>query len=188
MSDERIIDGVDYGPLSVLVGAWRGEQGTDVAPEPDGAEVSLFYEHMVFEPVGVVTNAEEQNLAALRYHQVVSRQSNDAVFHNQTGYWMWNPADGLIMQSLTIPRGVCLIAGGSATCTEDETVLTVHAALGDPDWGVVQPPFMREKASTRSFDHRVAVRGDRMHYRETTVMDIYGKRFDHTDENTLLRC
>ena len=35
MSDERIIDGVDYGPLSVLVGEWRGEQGTDVAPRPE---------------------------------------------------------------------------------------------------------------------------------------------------------
>lgn len=187
MSDERVIDGVDYGPLAVLIGAWRGEQGSDVAPGSKGSEVSPFYESLLFEPVGLVTNAEMQNLAALRYHQVVSRKSNDAVFHNQTGYWMWDPSDDLVMQSLTIPRGVCLVAGGVANCADDETVLTVRAALGDPDWGVVQPPFMRDNASTVSFDHRVTIRQDRLQYFETTVLDIYGERFDHTDENTLVR-
>ena len=47
MSQE--IDGVDYGPLTLLVGAWRGDKGMDVAPEPDGEEQSPYYESLVFE-------------------------------------------------------------------------------------------------------------------------------------------
>ena len=64
----------------------------DVAPEPDGTEHNPFYEQLLFEPIGTVTNAEQQTLAALRYHQVVLRKSNDKVFHNETGYWLWDAA------------------------------------------------------------------------------------------------
>ncbi len=62
---------VDYGPLAPLIGTWKGDKGMDVAPEPDGAEDSPYYETIIFEDIGVVTNAERQDLAVLRYHQVV---------------------------------------------------------------------------------------------------------------------
>jgi hypothetical protein len=51
----------------------------------------------------------------------------------------------------------------------------------------VQSPFMRDHARTLAFRHRITVDGDRLTYTETTVVDIYGKRFDHTDTNTLTR-
>ncbi len=73
---------VDYGPLTALIGSWRGDKGMDVAPEPDGEENNPYHETLSFEAVGDVTNAESQRLAALRYHQVVRRNSNDKVFHN----------------------------------------------------------------------------------------------------------
>ena len=31
------------------------------------------------------------------------------------------------------------------------------------------------------------MKGDHMHYFESTIVDIYGGRFDHTDENDLVR-
>lgn len=189
MSEARIIDGIDYGPLAVLIGTWEGDKGIDISPEPDGTEENPYYETLVFERVGDVTNAESQTLAVLRYHQVVSRKSNDEVFHDETGYWTWDAATGTVMHSLTIPRGVCLLAGGKAPSSQgSRTVLEVCAALGDKDWGIVQSPFMQENARTVEFRHQISVEGDELVYAETTVLEIYGRTFDHTDNNTLKRC
>ena len=183
------MDDVDYGPLNALIGEWRSDQGMDVSPAyPSGADQSPYQETLLFEPAGQVENAEEQLLSVLRYHQVVMRNSNGKVFHNETGYWMWDPASDLVMQSLTIPRGVCLIAGGKASTTSDGiTTIAVHAALEDTEWQIVQSPFMQKKARTLSFDHTVTRDGDRLLYHETTWLEIYGRRFEHTDKNTLVQ-
>ena len=50
---------------------------------------------------------------------------------------------------------------------------------------MVESPFMHNHARTLSFRHRVVIDGDTLRYHETTVVDIYGKRFEHTDTNTL---
>ncbi len=55
--------------------------------------------------------------------------------------------------------------------------LEVRAAEGE-EWGICQSPFIR---------HRVSVSGDTLSYDETTVLEIYGRRFDHTDANELTR-
>lgn len=181
------IDGVDYGPLFHLAGTWSGDKGMDVAPEPGGEERNPYYETILFEPCGTVTNAESQTLSILRYHEVVRRISNGEVFHNETGYWLWDAEQNLVLQTLTIPRGVCLVAGGSARETDDGVAIEVHAAKSDANWPIIEPPFMRDNASTIAFNRTITVSGDRLHYEETTVVDIYGKRFDHTDENDLVR-
>jgi len=183
-----VIDGVDYGPLACLIGTWKGDSGMDVAPEPDDTEHNPYYETITFEAAGDVTNAEEQTLSVVRYHQEVSRKSNDKVFHDQVGYWLWNSATDAVIQTLTIPRAVSLLAGGSATAGDDRTVLNVRAKDGDAEWGIIQSPFMQEKARTLEYRHQLTVMGDRLHYEETTVLDIYGDHhFDHTDQNTLQR-
>ena len=183
-----IIDNVDYGPLAVLVGSWEGDKGVDRAPEPEGEERSPYYESILYEPIGDVDNAETQTLAVLRYHQVVQRKSNDEVFHNETGYWSYDAKTGVIMHSLTIPRGLALLAGGKATTNEDaEVVFEVEAISGDADWGIVQSPFMRDNAHTKRFTHRIEVKGDSMSYKETIYLDIYGRSYDHIDTNQLTR-
>ncbi|MHC5211678.1 MAG: heme-binding beta-barrel domain-containing protein [Planctomycetota bacterium] len=183
-------DDIDYGPLAGLIGTWKGDQGIDVAPEPDGTEESPYHETLVFEGIGEVTNAESQTLAAVRYHQVVRRKSDDEVFHDQVGYWMWDAAERTVMQSLLIPRAVGLIAGGGFGGPADArgpVTLEVSARLGDERWGIVQSPFMGEKARTTEFRHTLTIDGDRLHYAETTTVGIYGKTFEHTDENRLVR-
>lgn len=178
---------IDYGPLAGLIGSWKGDKGLDVSPEPDGAEENPYYETLDCVAAGDVTNYEEQKLAIVRYHQVVWRKSNDEIFHDQVGYWLWDAASATVMQTLTIPRGVSVTAGGTATGS-GPVVLQVRAALGDPDWGVAQSPFMRDRASTVAFEHKVTLDGDRLTYAETTTIEIYGhKRFAHTDTNELLR-
>ena len=135
-----------------------------------------------------MTNAGSQTLSVLRYHQVVSKKSDNQVFHDETGYWMWDSKTDIIMHSLAIPRGVCLLAGGKANFSDGGArVFDVKAASDDQDWGIVQSPFMREKAKTVEFKHNISIKGDELSYSETTVLEIYGKTFDHTDSNILKR-
>ncbi|MBD2857531.1 FABP family protein [Spongiibacter sp. KMU-158] len=183
-----IIDGVDYGPLFGLLGMWRGDRGIDKAPEPDGEDVSPFYETVFFEACGDVDNAETQVLAVVRYHQVVHRKSNDKVFHNESGYWSWDKDSDLIMQSFSIPRGVSVVAGGKAHIDDKgRTVIEVSAKKGDDEWGIVEAPFMRDNASSRSFQKKIILDGDSMIYNEATLLDIYGREYNHTDANRLQR-
>ena len=65
--------------------------------------------------------------------------------------------------------------------------LTVRASLDDNTWGVLQSPFMRDIGRTVSFNHEITVRADRLSYSETTGLEIYGRRFEHTDTNELVR-
>ena len=181
---------IDYGPLQCLIGVWKGDKGMDIAPEPDGTEENSYYETIVFEPVGDVTNAESQLITALRYKQEVRRKSNDKVFHDQTGYWMWDKQNSIVMQSLTIPRGVAVLAGGKTTgisAGSEVVTLNVAAMLDDQDWGIIQSPFMTDHARTLEFSHALTVTGDILSYSERTLIDIYDSHFEHTDNNELLR-
>ncbi|MHC4838004.1 MAG: heme-binding beta-barrel domain-containing protein [Planctomycetota bacterium] len=181
---------VNYGPLAGLIGTWTGDQGMDISPEPDGTEENPYYETIVFEGCGTVENAESQTLAIVRYHQVVTRKADDEVFHDQIGYWTWDASDDTIAQSLAIPRAVTVLAGGTCAAPAnagDAVTLKVSAKAGDTTWGIAQSPFMAKKARTTAFEHTVTIDGDRMHYAETTFLEIYGRGFEHKDENTLTR-
>lgn len=180
---------VDFGPLKDLIGAWTGAEGVDVAPEPDGAETRPYFETITFSAVGTVTNAETQNLATIHYRQTVRRKSDGEVFHDETGYWMWDAAAETVMHSLVIPRAVCVLAGGRYTGKKDadgRTIIEVAAKAGDGDWKIIQSPFMQKNATTKEFRHEVIVGDGKLSYRETTMVDIYGKLFEHTDQNELV--
>jgi len=191
MHECTTIDGINYGPLAVLIGVWQGDKGVDRAPEPDGDERNPYYETLIFEAAGDVTNAEEQTSAIVHYKQVVSRKSNDEVFHHQVGYWLWDSSDNTIIETFTIPRAVAVVAGGTLAAPEDldsELVFQVAADINKGEFGIVQAPFMSRKAKTTAFTHTMTVKGDSMRYTQTTVLDIYGKsNYDHTDLNTLTR-
>jgi len=186
--NDLVYEETDYGPLACLPGVWQGGSGEDIAPEPDGDENNPYYETLTFEAAGDVTNAEEQVLAVVRYHQIVSRISTGKVFHDQVGFWLWEATTGTIMQTLTIPRGVTLLAGGRAIVNNGRTTLRVKAKEGSADWGIIQSPFMQKKARTLEFRHDLTVEGDTLSYDETTVLEIYGNpRYLHTDRNILQR-
>ena len=181
---------IDYGPLVGLIGTWTGDKGVDRSPEPDGTEENPYFETILFEAAGEVKNAEEQVLVIVRYHQVVRRKSDGEVFHDEIGYWTWDARAKTLAHSLTIPRRVCVLAGGDHSGEADadgSVTLRVSAKLGDDTWGVLQSPFMRDKACTVAFEHEIIVKGDRLSYSETTGLEIYGRSFDHTDTNELVR-
>lgn len=180
---------IDYGPLQGLIGTFNGDKGIDIAPDrEDGKEENHFFETITFSPAGEVVNADEQRLAALHYHQIVTRKGDDAVIHNQTGYWMWDKERKLIMHSIAIPRGLCLLASGTAHIDEDGSVLLKAVSdLKHKDYTITQATFLKEKAKTIAFDIKLTLRDDELHYFETTLVDIYGGIFEHTDTNTLTK-
>jgi hypothetical protein len=185
MSDQ---DQVDYGPLQALIGRWSGDRGKDLAPTPEGAEETAYAETLEFEAIGGPTNANEQSLAVLRYHQVVARKDDGEIFHDEIGYWMWDAKVGVVMQSLAIPRGVCLIASGSLSGTREETgALLLEVSTENKGGEIAQSNFMMEKARTTAFFHRITLADGKLHSFENTKLEIYGKSFDHTDENVLVK-
>lgn len=184
------IDGVDYGPIACLIGEWKGERGLDISPdsnEASGIERNPFSETIIFTAAGDVTNANEQVLSIVRYHQIVIRKSTDKQFHDQIGYWTWDSINQTITHSLTIPRGCALLAGGQAKTDGTKTVLSVMAKLENKDFTIAQSDFMLEKARTTAFEMVIEVDGDNMNYRESTMLEIYDKSFDHRDKSQLVR-
>ncbi len=181
MSDDDV---VDFGPLQDLLGTWYGEKGVDIAPEPEDTERNPYYETIVFSAVGDLDNAESEHLIAIHYHQIVSRKSNNKAFHNQTGYWIWNPATNMIMHTLTIPRGVCVVACGSYQ-TLDEGGWAMEVSTEGDFPAIAESLFMNQNARTEAFSMRLQLLNGELSYRMSTQLDIYGREFDHTDINRL---
>jgi hypothetical protein len=185
-----IIDDIDFGPLALLPGCWKGDKGVDIAPSSDGTvDESLFHEELMFETVGHVSNAGQQLLAAVRYHQKVYQKSDNTQFHDQVGYWIWDDSQQTVMFTLTIPRGVALVAGGQfdpESATGGSVFISVESNEGG-DWGVAQSPFMRDNATTKGFKIDMQIDGNKLSYSQTTFLDIYGRSFDHTDKSQLTK-
>ncbi len=182
-----MVDDVNYGPLAELIGTWEGDNGMDISPEPNGSEDSPYAETIVYDAGGSLKNAKTQTIAIVPYLQIVKRKSNGEIFHHQSGYLLYDAAEDLVMQSLVIPRGVCLLAGGTGKVSGDTTIIEVNSTAGKLDWGILQSPFMEKNAKTTAFTNRIEVKGDVMTYKESTMLDIYGKTFDHGDSNVLKR-
>lgn len=183
-----VIDDVDYGPLAQLVGRWIGNRGLDVAPDSDAnPDKTGFSDEIVFTVSGPSENAEEQNLVSVRYHHVVRKLENGRIFHDQIGHWIYEKNTNTIMHSLSIPRAVCLLAGGTYQEENGVSLFDVEARTGSQTYGIVQSPFMLEQATTKAFTMNLSVKGDELNYREVTSLHIYGKDFEHVDQSTLFR-
>jgi hypothetical protein len=183
-----VIDGVDYGPLAQLVGKWLGNKGLDNSPDNKAnADLSPYTDELTFTLAGPAENAEQQQLVAVKYHHVIRKHENGQIFHDQIGHWLYEAATQTVMHSLTIPRGVCLLAGGPFKVDGEVSVFSVAAKAGSDTFGIVQSPFMLDSAKTKTFTLRMSVCGDTLSYREVMSLHIYGKDFEHEDKSTLQR-
>jgi hypothetical protein len=176
----------NLGPLAALAGAWEGE-GLDTHPVAEGGEEERYRERMVFEPIDPQPNGP-QLLYGLRYHVHVNKLDEALTFHDQIGYWLWEPATGTILQTLAIPRGQVAMAAGRAE--PDARRFTVKATLGSPTAGIVSAPFLHESFRTLEYVFTLAVNDDgTITYEQDTLLQIAGRPepFHHTDRNTLRR-
>ncbi len=178
----------ELGPLAALAGVWEGDTGADEAPSDDrGAEQNRFRERITFEPIGAVRN-HEQVLYGLRYATVARRIGETDPFHEEVGYWLWDPAERQVLRCFIVPRGVALIAGGTAEPTA--TSFTLLAEAGSDTYGICSNRFLNSEFKTVRYELTVTILGStRFHYKEDTQLRMPSRSdlFHHTDENTLTR-
>jgi hypothetical protein len=176
------------GPLADLIGTWEGDKGDDVAPSDDrGIENNKFRERIVFEQVGPIQN-HEQNLSVLRYSTKAWRLGEPNTFHEELGYWSWEPGTKELMRSFLIPRGIALIAGGRAEMNANEFHL--EAKNGSCTFGICVNPFLDREFKILSYELNLRILDkNSFSYDEDTVIQIKGKNepFHHRDRNTLRR-
>jgi hypothetical protein len=176
----------NLGPLTPLAGAWEGE-GLDTHPVADGGEDEGYRERIEFEPIDPQPNGP-QLLYGLRYHVHITKRGEVATFHDQVGYWLWEPATKTILQTLAIPRGQVAMAAGTAE--PGARRFTVRATLGSPTAGIVSAPFLHENFRTLEYAITVTVNADgTLGYEQDTVLQIAGRAepFHHVDRNVLRR-
>ncbi len=176
------------GPLAHLIGVWEGDKGDDIAPSDDrGTENNKYRERITFEQVGPVQN-HEQNLHVLRYSTRASRLGEENTFHEELGYWSWEPSTQELMRSFLIPRGIALIAGGKAK--KDARSFHLKSECGSPTFGICVNPFLDREFKILSYEMTLTIEGpDHFSYDQDTVIQIPGQKqpFHHRDKNTLHR-
>jgi hypothetical protein len=177
----------NLGPLARLAGVWEGRKGVDLNPKADGPERREFIERIELQPIDPQTNGP-QLLYGLRYHTHILAPEEDGTFHDQIGYWMWEPATGLVLQSLTIPRGQAVLAGGRASA--DGASLKVAARRGSTEYGIVSSPFLEHAFRTESYELEITFQADgSWSYVSDTLLRVLGQPelFRHRDVNTLIK-
>lgn len=177
----------NLGPLRRLAGEWEAEKGVDVNPKAAGPERRTFIEHVTFDAIDPQTNGP-QLFYGLRYHIHITTKEEAITFHDQIGYWLWEPATGLVLQTLTIPRGQVALAAGKAKPGDDRLVLT--AKRGETEDGICSTAFLEYAFRTENYRIDLSFEGeDSWSYEVRTTLLVHGrdKPFDHHDQNTLRR-
>ena len=176
----------NLGPLRRLAGIWEGTKGVDLNPKADGPERREFTERIEFQPIDPQANGP-QLFYGLRYHTRVLATDEDATFHDQVGYWLWEPATGLVMQTLAIPRGQIAMAAGHAKSDDNTLVLT--ATRGETEYGICSTSFLEKAFRTDSYRIEVTFHPDgSWSYVLDTMLVVHGQGpFQHRDVNTLVK-
>ena len=177
----------NLGPLRRLAGIWEGHRGVDINPKADGPEQREFYERIEMQPIDPQTNGP-QLFYGLRYHTHINAPDEENTFHDQIGYWLWEPATGLIIQTLAIPRGQVAMAAGHAK--PGDTRLVLEAQRGQTDYGICSTTFLEEAFRTDSYRLEVEFHADgSWSYVSDTTLIVRGQDepFLHRDRNTLTK-
>ena len=177
----------NLGPLRRLAGVWEGRKGVDLNPKADGPEQRAYLERIELQPIDPQANGP-QLLYGLRYHIHINTEEELATFHDQVGYWLWEPATGLIIQTLAIPRGQVAIASGQAEARATKLVLT--AERGKTDYGICSTTFLELAFRTDSYRIEVDFHDDgSWSYVSDTILMVKGRDepFTHRDRNTLTK-
>jgi hypothetical protein len=175
----------NLGPLTRMAGIWASADGLDVNPKPAGPERQPFIERYELQPIDAQTNGP-QLYYGLRYHTRIVKPDDPETFHDQVGYWLWEPATGTILLTLSIPRGQAAMAVGQAT--PDAKSFTLEAVRGSLTNGIVSNPFLEQAFRTERYTIKVELHDDgTWSYEQDTLLIIPGQSepFHHTDRNCL---
>ncbi len=178
----------EWGPLAGLIGEWEGDGGLDHAFKHSKEIVfdTTFREKTSFKPFGPVDNGS-QSLYGLDYKSAMWRDDEEDPFHTEVGYWLWDAATGEVMKGFVVPRGIAVLAGGTAAA--DATTFTMHAEIGDPRYAIGENTYLAANASSRTYDVTITVGDGVLTYDQTTMLTMkeFAEPFPHTDKHTLRR-
>ena len=144
----------NLGPLTGMAGIWTSADGMDVNPKPDGPEHQPFIERYELQPIDAQTNGP-QLFYGLRYHTRIVKPDDPETFHDQVGYWLWEPATRAILLTLSIPEGQTAMAVGQAT--PDAKSFTLEAVRGSLTNGIVSNPFLEQAFRTDRYTIKVDI-------------------------------
>jgi hypothetical protein len=177
----------NLGPLRRLAGTWQSAKGVDIAPKAPGPERRQYIERIDMQPIDPQANGP-QLFYGLRYHVHINTEEEDITFHDQVGYWLWEKETGLVLQSLTIPRGQIALASGHAAPGDD--TLVVSAARGRTSYGICSTDFLEYAFRTDSYRLEITFHPDgSWSYVSDTMLTVRGQDapFQHRDRNTLVK-
>ena len=177
----------NLGPLRPLAGLWKGAKGADVNPKADGPEHNSYFETIENIVIDRQNNGP-QVYYGMRYHQFIENPEEEATFHDQVGFWLWEPATTTVIQTLAIPRGQIAMAMG--TVEPDATEFTLSAVRGSTVNGICSNPFLEAAFKTLEYRCKITIHSnDSWSYEYTTVLEPSDKGvpFDHIDTNTVTR-
>lgn len=177
----------NLGPLTGMAGIWQGARGLDVHPNAEGQKKQAYVERLELQPIDPQTNGP-QLLYGLRYHSHVNKPGESKTYHDQVGYWLWEPATGAVIHTLSIPRGQTAMAFGQAAA--DAKSFELVATRGLETFGICSVPFLEYAFKTVEFRIKVTIHDDgTWSYDEDTVLMVRGRDepFHHTDRVTLAK-
>jgi hypothetical protein len=177
----------NLGPLSALAGIWSGSHSLDINPKARGPERQVFVERNEIQPIDPQTNGP-QLFYGLRYHTHIVKPGEIETYHDQVGYWLWEPATGNLIHTLAIPRGQTAMAFGNAT--RDAKAFELVATRGAVTNGICSNPFLEDAFRTVEFRIKVTINPDgTWEYQEDTTLMVRGQSepFHHTDRSVLTK-
>lgn len=175
----------NLGPLTGMAGIWQGTRGLDIKPKAEGPKKQAYVERIELQPIDPQTNGP-QLLYGLRYHVHITKPDQVKTYHDQVGYWLWEPATETVIHTLTIPRGQTAMAAGQAKADAKEFELV--STQGLDTYGICSAPFLNHAFKTVEFRIKVTINPDgTWGYDQDTVLKIVGQAelFHHRDTNTL---
>ncbi len=177
----------NLGPLTGMAGVWEGSRSLGINPKAAGPERQVFVEHTELQPIDPQTNGP-QLLYGLRHHTHIVKPGEIETYHDQVGYWLWEPATGNLIQTIAIPRGQTVMAFGAAA--RDAVSFELTASRGSLTNGICSNPFLEYAFETVEYRIRVTINEDgTWGYEEDTVLKVHGQTepFHHRDRSVLTK-
>ena len=153
----------------------------------EGTEANSFVEHYELHPIDRQTNGP-QLFYGLRYHTHITKPGEFETFHDQVGYWLYEPAAETVTLTLAIPGPRC----SWRRAPQDRATRNSSSppSVGSEVYGILSNPFLDQSFRTVSYRIHVTVNGDgTWSYEEEGMPEIPGRDelFSHVDRNTLTK-
>ena len=172
----------NLGPLRGLAGVWEGAKGLDVNPKAEGPERAQFIERIELQPIDPQANGP-QLFYGLRYHAHILKPGEATTYHDQVGYWLWEPATASSRRRWRYRAARSRWPRVSRRQTRQRA--KVAAWRGETENGICSTVFLERAFKTESYEIEVTCHPDgTWSYFEDTVLLVCRARLNHSTTRT----